>query len=76
MSVTLQNILKTVPLLSPEEIQVLLEELKEISLQVERKEKIRQTLMSLRGKGKGVWQNDAQQFVNDLRTDRKVAPNE
>ncbi len=55
MSAALQNILNSVPLLSPEEIQVLLAELKEISVQVERKEKIRQMLLSLRGKGKGVW---------------------
>jgi hypothetical protein len=71
MSVALQNILNTVPLLSPEEVQVLLAELKEISVQVERKEKIRQTLLALKGKGKGVWQGDAQQLVNEMRTDRE-----
>ena len=70
MSVALQNILNTVPLLSPEEMKVLLEELTELSVQVERKEKIRQSLLALRGKGKGVWQGDAQELVNEMRTDR------
>ena len=70
MSLALQNILKTVPLLTPDDIKVLLEELKEINLQVERKEKIRQTLLSLKGKGKGVWAYDAQQLINEMREDR------
>lgn len=70
MSVALQNILNAVPLLSPEEVQVLLSELKEMSIQAERKEKIRQTLLTLKGKGNGVWQCDAQQLVNEMRTDR------
>lgn len=70
MSVALQNILNSVPLLSPEEVQVLMAELKEMSVQAERKEKIRQTLLTLKGKGKGVWQGDAQQLVNEMRTNQ------
>ena len=66
MSEALQNILKNVPLLSSDEIKVLIEKLNKVNLQNERTNNARQALNVFRGKGKGVWQNDAQQFVNEL----------
>jgi hypothetical protein len=70
MSVILQGILKNIPMLTSEEVKALIEELKEISLQIERKDKIRQSLLTLRGRGKGVWPYDAQLLINEMRTDR------
>ena len=65
MSVILENILKNVPLLSQMELKVLLDE---INQQIERTEKIRRALTAIRGKGQGVWQQDAQQYINLMRT--------
>ena len=65
MSVILENILKNVPLLSQMELKVLLDE---INQQIERAEKIRRALTAIRGKGQGVWQQDAQQYINLMRT--------
>ena len=64
MSVILENILKNVPLLSQRELKVLLDE---INQQLERAEKIRHALNAIRGKGQGVWQQDAQVYINLMR---------
>ena len=64
MSVILENILKNVPLLSQRELKVLLDE---INQQIERAEKIRRALNAIRGKGQGVWQQDAQVYINLMR---------
>ena len=65
MSVILENILRNVSLLSSVELKVLLDE---INQQIERAEKIRRALTAVRGKGQGVWQQDAQLFINNMRT--------
>ena len=64
MSVILENILKNVSLLSQAELTILLEE---INQQMERAEKIRRALNAVRGKGQGVWQQDAQEYINTMR---------
>lgn len=64
MSIILENILKNVPLLSQMELKVLLDE---INQQIERAEKIRRALTAVRGRGQGVWQQDAQQHINQMR---------
>ena len=69
MSVILENILKNVPLLSQRELKVLLDE---INQQIERAEKIRHALNAIRGKGQGVWQQDAQVYINLMRNNTMI----
>ena len=68
MSQILEKILNQIPCLSSEEIAILMTELNK---QIERADKIRLALQRVRGKGQGVWQQDAQEFINQIRTDER-----
>ena len=68
MSKFLEKILGDISQLSNDELKILLQE---VNKHIEKMEKIRLVLSRIRGKGQGIWNQDAQEFVNQLRTDER-----
>ena len=68
MSKILEKILGDISQLSNDELKILLQE---VNKHIEKMEKIRLVLSRIRGKGQGIWNQDAQEFVNQLRTDER-----
>ena len=68
MSKILEKILVDISQLSNDELKILLQE---VNKHIEKMEKIRLVLSRIRGKGQGIWNQDAQEFVNQLRTDER-----
>lgn len=68
MSKILEKILGDISQLSNDELKILLQE---VNKHIEKTEKIRLVLSRIRGKGQGIWNQDAQEFVNQLRTDER-----
>ena len=66
MSQGLLKLLKEVQHLSTDELKVLLDEINR-QIEHERLDKVRLTLQKFRGKGKDVWQQDAQDYINEMR---------
>ena len=69
MSKILEKILGDISQLSNDELKILLQE---VNKHIEKTEKIRLVLSRIRGKGQGIWNQDAQEFVNQLRTEINV----
>ena len=68
MSKILEKILGDISQLSNDELKILLQE---VNKHIEKMEKIRLVLSRIKGKGQGIWNQDAQEFVNQLRTDER-----
>lgn len=60
----IQTIIEEINHLNPEELEVIL---KEILMRLDRKKKIETILEEYMGIGEGVWERDAQEYVNELR---------
>ena len=63
MSKILEKILGDISQLSNDELKILLQE---VNKHIEKMEKIRLVLSRIRGRGQGIWNQDAQEFVNQL----------
>ena len=61
-----QTIIKDIDALAPEELEEVLQFLLK---KTQRSDKVKMKLEKYRGKGQGVWQEDAQAYVNQLRKD-------
>lgn len=61
-----QTIIKDIKALNPEELEEILQFLLQ---KVQHSEKVKNKLRKYRGKGQGVWKEDAQAYVNQLRED-------
>ena len=59
-----QTLLKEIDHLSSDDLELLLTEIKK---KIDRKHKAQSILDDFVGKGKGVWKQDAQQYVDELR---------
>ena len=55
--------------LSPNELETVL---REIVQRVESAHRVEELLAKIRGKGKGIWDDDAQEYVNRLRNDDRL----
>ena len=64
MTKRLEHILEEINLLEADEIEQVL---KELLNRVERKKRIASIIDQYVGIGKGVWETDAQEYVNELR---------
>jgi len=60
----IQTIIEEINHLDPDELEVIL---KEIMTRLDRKKKIESRLEEYMGIGEGVWEMDAQEYVNELR---------
>lgn len=60
----IQAIIEEINHLNPAELEVIL---KEILMRLDRKKKIESILEEYMGIGEGVWETDAQEYVNELR---------
>jgi len=60
----IQTIIEEINHLDPDELEVIL---KEIMTRLDRKKKIESILEEYMGIGEGVWEMDAQEYVNELR---------
>lgn len=60
----IQTIIEEINHLNPDELEVIL---KEILMRLDRKKKIETILEEYMGIGEGVWEMDAQEYVNELR---------
>jgi hypothetical protein len=63
-----EHILQEIDELNPNELELLYHE---ILKRVNKAGRIKDILSKYSGKGKGVWLNDAQDFVNQLREDER-----
>ena len=61
-----QTIIKDIEALNSEELEQVLHFLLQ---KVQRSEKVKNKLRKYRGKGQGVWKEDAQGYINQLRKD-------
>ncbi len=61
---TVQSIIEQIRKLNTDELELIL---KEVFESVERKKRIMLTLDNFIGTGKGIWNLDAQEYVNSLR---------
>lgn len=62
----IQTIIEEIHHLNPYELEVIL---KEILKRLDRKKKIESILEEYTGMGEGVWEMDAQEYVNELRAE-------
>lgn len=62
----IQTIIEEINHLSPDELELIL---KEILMRLDRRKKIETILDEYMGIGEGVWEVDAQEYVNELRED-------
>ena len=70
----IQNILQEINQLEPEELEVIL---KEVLKKIEESHRIESILNEYIGIGEGVWETDAQEYVNKLREeDDRVGENQ
>ena len=60
----IQTIIEEINHLNPDELEVIL---REILMRLDRKKKIETILEEYMGIGEGVWEMDAQEYVNELR---------
>ena len=60
----IQTIIEEINHLNPDELELIL---KEVLMRLNRKKKIESILDEYMGIGKGVWEIDAQEYVNELR---------
>ena len=60
----IQTIIEEINHLNPDELEVIL---KEILMRLDRKKKIETILEEYMGIGEGVWEMDAQEYVDELR---------
>ena len=64
-----QTIIEEINHLNPDELELVL---KEILMRLDRKKKIESILDKYMGIGEGVWSMDAQEYVNELREERRL----
>ena len=65
---SLQTIIKEISHLNQEELELLL---REVIQRIDRQKKVEAILDEYIGVGKGVWQTDAQEYVNELRKEEE-----
>lgn len=65
---SLQTIIKQISHLSQEELEVLL---REVVQRIDQQKKVEAILDEYIGVGQGVWQTDAQEYVNELRKEEE-----
>jgi hypothetical protein len=61
-----EQIIQEINLLTPSELELVYYE---IQKRVNKTNRVKEVLSKIRGKGKGVWLLDAQEYVNQLRED-------
>lgn len=65
---SLKTIIKEISHLSQEELEVLL---REVIQRIDQQKKVESILDEYIGAGEGVWQTDAQEYVNELRKEEE-----
>jgi len=65
---SLQTIIKEISHLNQEELELLL---REVIQRIDQQRKVEAILDEYIGVGKGVWQTDAQEYVNELRKEEE-----
>lgn len=66
MTATVQQVLTSLDALQDDELELIMAEIKE---RLRRQRRMEEALQLFVGAGKGFWERDAQDYVNELRTD-------